>query len=131
MMTDLFRIILLLGVLLYLLLILILMRRGRMSLKYSLIWFLSGVVLLVCALFPQIIRFFTRLIGVYSDVNAVFFVGVCFLLLIILSLTSIVSGQSERIRMLVQTQAILEKRVRELESKVDGVCGEEGRENDA
>lgn len=119
MMTDLFRIILLIGVLIYLFIIIMLMKKGRMSLKYSLVWFASGLVLLVCAIFPQLIQFFTKLMGIYSDVNAVFFVGVCFLLLIILSLTSIASGQSERIRTLVQTQAMLEKRVRELEDKVD------------
>ena len=118
MMTTVFRIILLVCVLVYLLVILALMRRGRMSLKYSLIWFLSGVILLICAIFPQVIRFFTRLMGIYSDTNAVFFIGVCFLILIVLSLTSIASGQSERIRTLVQTQAILEKRVRDLEEKV-------------
>ncbi len=118
MMTTVFRIILLVCVLVYLLVILALMRRGRMSLKYSLIWFLSGVILLICAIFPQIISFFTRLMGIYSDTNAVFFIGVCFLILIVLSLTSIASGQSERIRTLVQTQAILEKRVRDLEEKV-------------
>ena len=60
-----------------------------------------------------------RLMGVYSEANAVFFIGVCFLILIGLSLTSIASGQSERIRTLVQTQAILEKRVRELEKKME------------
>jgi len=38
--------------------------------------------------------------------------------LIILSLTSIVSGQTERIRTLTQTQAMLEKRIRELEKAV-------------
>lgn len=119
MMTTLFRIILLVCVLLYLAVILILMRKGRMSLKYSLTWFFSGVILLICAIFPQVIRFFTRLIGVYSEANAVFFIGVCFLILIVLSLTSIASGQSERIRTLVQTQAILEKRVRDLEKKVE------------
>ena len=125
MMTTLFRIILLVCVLLYLAVILILMRKGRMSLKYSLIWFLSGVILFVCAIFPQVIRFFTRLIGVYSEANAVFFIGVCFLVLIVLSLTSIASGQSERIRTLVQTQAILEKRVRDLEKKVEQLEHEE------
>lgn len=118
MMTTVFRIILLVCVLVYLLVILALMRRGRMSLKYSLIWFLSGVILLICVIFPQVICFFTRLMGIYSDTNAVFFIGVCFLILIVLSLTSIASGQSERIRTLVQTQAILEKRVRDLEEKV-------------
>ena len=109
MMTTLFRIILLVCVLLYLAVILILMRKGRMSLKYSLIWFLSGVILLICAIFPQVIRFFTRLIGVYSEANAVFFIGVCFLILIVL----------------VQTQAILEKRVRDLEKKVEQLEHEE------
>ena len=126
-MTTIFRIILLIGVLLYLAIILVLMRKGRMSLKYSLIWFLSGVILLICAIFPQVIRFFTQLMGVYSEANAVFFIGVCFLILIglmprselVVSLTSIASGQSERIRTLVQTQAILEKRMRELEKKVE------------
>lgn len=114
-MSNLFRVILLVGVLIFILLILFLMRKGRMSLKYSLIWLLAGIVLLLAAIFPQMIRFFTRLIGVYSEVNAVFFVGVCFLLLIILSLTSIASGQTDRIRTLVQQQAMLEKRIRDLE----------------
>ncbi len=118
MMTDLFRMLLLIAVLLYILLIGVLMKKGRMSLKYSLLWFASGIVLLICALFPQVIRFFTDLLGIYSETNAVFFLGVCFLLLIILSLTSIVSGQTERIRTLTQTQAMLEKRIRELEKVV-------------
>jgi len=118
MMTDLFRMLLLIAVLLYILLIGVLMKKGRMSLKYSLLWFASGIVLLICALFPQVIRFFTNLLGIYSETNAVFFLGVCFLLLIILSLTSIVSGQTERIRTLTQTQAMLEKRIRELEKAV-------------
>lgn len=117
MMTTLFRVILLVCVFVYLAVILVLMRKGRMSLKYSLIWFLAGVVLFVCAIFPQTIRFFTHLLGVYSETNAVFFIGVCFLVLIVLSLTSIVSGQTERIRKLVQSQAILEKRIRDLEEE--------------
>lgn len=118
MMTDLFRMILLIAVLLYILLIGVLMKKGRMSLKYSLVWFASGIVLLCCALFPQVIRFFTNLMGIYSETNAVFFIGVCFLLIIILSLTSIASGQSDRIRTLTQTQAMLEKRIRDLEQVV-------------
>lgn len=77
------------------------------------------MILLVCAVFPQVIRFFTQLMGVYSEANAVFFIGVCFLILIVLSLTSIASGQSERIRTLVQTQAILEARVRKLEAQME------------
>lgn len=121
MITDLFRIILLVGILLYILLIIYLMKKGRMSLKYSLVWFLTGLVLLLCAIFPQAIGYVAKLLGIYSEVNGVFFVGVCFILLIILSLTSIVSGLSERLRTLVQTQGMLEKRVRELEEKISAM----------
>lgn len=117
-MTDLFRILLLTGVLLYLMLIIWLMRKSRLSLKYSLIWFLTGLVLLICAIFPQLVRKVTQLIGIYSEVNAVFFIGVCFLLLIILFLTSVASGLSDRVRCLTQTQAMLEKRVRDLETYI-------------
>lgn len=117
-MTDLFRIILLIGVLMYLLLIILLMRKNKLNLKYSLIWFLTGLVLLICAAFPGLVRKITQLIGIYSEVNAVFFTGVCFLLLIILFLTSAASGLSERVRRLTQTQAMLEKRVRDLEKTV-------------
>ncbi len=121
MITDLFRVILLVGILLYFLLIIYLMKKGRMSLKYSLVWFLTGLVLLICAAFPQLIGYATGLLGIYSEVNGVFFVGVCFILLIILSLTSIVSGLSERLRNLIQTQGMLEKRVRELEEKISSM----------
>ncbi len=118
MMTTLFRCILIILVLIYLLIIIGLMKKGKMSLKYSLVWFLAGVVLLVCAIFPEAVLFFSKALGVYSEVNAIFFVGVCFLLLIILSLTSIASGQTERIRRLTESQALLERRVRDLEEKL-------------
>ena len=119
MMTTLFRVILLVGVFCYLLLIIWLMKKGRLSLKYTLIWFLSGIVMLICTIFPQLVGKITRLIGIYSEVNAVFFIGVCFLLLIILFLTSVASGLSERVRTLTQTQAMLEQRVRTLEQYVE------------
>ena len=119
MMTTLFRVILLVGVFCYLLLIIWLMKKGRLSLKYTLIWFLSGIVMLICTIFPQFVGKITRLIGIYSEVNAVFFIGVCFLLLIILFLTSVASGLSERVRTLTQTQAMLEQRVRTLEQYVE------------
>lgn len=118
MMTDLFRIILVVGVLVYIGIIAALMKKGRMSLKYSLLWLLSGLIFLIVALFPQLIRGISHLVGVYSEMNLLFFIGICFLLLIIISLTSIASLQNDKIRGLTQTQAMLEKRVRELEEIV-------------
>lgn len=47
----------------------------------------------------------------------VFFIGV--LIMICMSLTSIVSKQTNKLRTLTQELAILEKRIRELEAKED------------
>ena len=116
MMSDLFRLLLLIGVFVFFITILLLMKKGKLGLKYSLIWFLTGLVLLICGIFPNLIIALTHLVGIKSEVNAVFFIGVCFLLIIILFLTSVVSGLNDSVRGLTQSQAILEKRVRELEA---------------
>ena len=47
--------------------------------------------------------------------NALFVMILGFVVMILMALTSIVSRQAVRIRILVQENAILEKRVRELE----------------
>ena len=88
------------------------------NLRYALTWLLMAFVMLLVAVFPQIITAISRLLGVASDVNTVFVLQGLFVLLILLSLTSIVSKQTNRIRKLAQTQALLEKRVRELEDSL-------------
>lgn len=115
-MTDLFRCILIAGVLIFILIILSLMKKERLILKYALIWLGAGVVMLICAIFPGVVEIVTDALGIYSVVNAVFFVGVCFLLMIIMFLTSVVSLQTNRIRNLTEGQAMLERRVRDLEA---------------
>lgn len=90
----------------------------KLNLKYTLVWLGSAVFMLVIAIFPQIITYLTRLIGIQVESNAVFFFAILFLFLIVLTLTAIVSHMNNRVYRLTQMQAILEKRVRELEEKV-------------
>lgn len=88
-----------------------------MMLKYSLIWLASAGVMFLMLLFPPIMGWICKLLEIQSPANGVFLLQGMFALLILVSLSSIVSVQSERIRRLVQVQALLEKRVRELEEK--------------
>lgn len=118
---------LIIGVLFYLSVIMVLIKRERLNLKYTLLWLFSGVVMLVIALVPKIAVMAARLMGVATPANAVFVVEALFALMIILSLTSIASTQVLRIRRLTQTQAILEKRVRELEKKMETVLAGEAQ----
>lgn len=113
------RIDLLVGVLLYLGVILWLLKKNRLTIRYSIIWFLSGFVLLIFALFPYIVLVLRDLLQVELAANLVFLLVLAFVLMILLSLSSIVSGFSEKIKRLSQHNALLERRVRELEQKLE------------
>ena len=101
----------------YMVLILYLLRMKKLYLNYALLWLLTGGVMVVLVLFPQLLQWFFVLCGIEVFSNGLFAVLVFFILLILLALTSIVSNLSERNRRLTQIIALLEKRVRELEDK--------------
>lgn len=101
----------------YFVLILVFLKNRAIELRYTLLWIFSGIVMGVMLLFPQAFRAFINLLGITSTMNGlfVFFIGV--LIMICMSLTSIVSRQTNKLRTLTQELAILEKRIRELEGR--------------
>ena len=113
------RVDLVVGVLLYLGVILWLLKKNKLTVRYSIIWFMSGFVLLLFALFPYIVLVLRDLLQVEMAVNLVFMIVLAYVLLILLSLSSVVSGFSEKIKRLSQHNALLEHRVRELERKLE------------
>jgi hypothetical protein len=98
-------------------LVIYLLRKNALSLRYTLIWLFSILVMLVVSIFPGILVFISEIFGFQVASNALFALILGFLLIILLSLTSIASRQNEKIKTLAQVIAILEKRVRELEDK--------------
>ncbi len=107
--------VLILGLCVYFLVIIHLLKKGVLSLKYTLLWLFTGLVLLVMAVWPEIFNVVIRLMGIELPVNAVFLLTIGFLYMIVMSITAIVSKQTEQIKVLIQSVALLEKRVRELE----------------
>ena len=101
--------------LVYFAVILVFLKKKTLSLKYTLIWLAGGLVMLVLTVFPMLMVKLVRLFGVQDQMNGLFSMLFFFVLMIIMSLTSIVSRQSDRIRALTQETALLEKRIRELE----------------
>lgn len=72
--------------------------------------------MLLLSIFPQFINWFTGIVGIYEPTNALFAIIFFCIIIILMSLTSIVSKMNEKIKRIIQTIALLEKRVRELES---------------
>ncbi len=111
------RIAILIAIAFYFVILTILLKQKRMSLRYTLLWLFSGVIMLVITLFPKLLSFVTVLIGVEVQTNALFAILFFCVLMILVSMTSIASRQNEYIKRLVQETAQLEKRVRDLEAE--------------
>mgnify|MGYP001270400047 FL=1 len=125
------RISLLAGIALYFILIVYFLKKKALSLKYTLLWFASGFMMLLLVIFPNILYKVADFLGFVSPVNALFAVVIFFMLCILMSITSIVSKLNSKNKSVAQQLALLEKRVRELEKSCediertgeqDGVC---------
>lgn len=100
----------------YFIFILIFLKKKAISLKYTLLWLFAGFCMGIMVIWPQVLTWIIRLIGIESNMNGLFVLAIGFLMAILMSITSIVSRQSEKIKSLVQHIAMLEKRIRELEN---------------
>lgn len=117
MLGDTLRIVLICAIIVYFLIILILLKDKKLSLKYTLLWLFAGVVMAVLVIHPMFLVMLTNMIGIQSAMNGLFIFCIAFMIMILMSLTSIVSRQNRKIRTLIQESAIYEKRIRELENK--------------
>ena len=94
-------------------------RRKSLELKYALPWMLVRAALFVFACAPQLLNVVSEFLGIYAPVNMIFFLGFCFSLLIIFSLTVALSRLSNSVRTLDQIVALNEKKLEELEQELE------------
>lgn len=99
------------GVCLFLALVVIvyMIKKRSLDLKYALCWLLALVFVLVLDCFPVLLTKLSVMLGVWAPVNMIFFLGFCFSLLIIFTLTVMISRMAERVRKLAQTVAMNEE----------------------
>ena len=102
-------------VIIYFIMMCVFLKNKALSLKYTLLWLFAGCVLGLLVIFPSLLTWINSLIGIQGNMNGLFIWAIAFVICILLSLTSIVSRQNNKIRQLVQTVARLEQRIRELE----------------
>lgn len=109
------RISLIAAVIIYFIVILYFLKQRALNLKYTLLWLVSGFVMGLLVVIPELLVAIIRIFGIQDNMNGLFIFMIGFIILILLSLTSIASRQNGKIRTLTQEMAILDKRVRELE----------------
>ena len=95
-----------------------LLKQNLLSVKYSLLWLAFSAVMLVFAACPYVVYVLRDLLNLVMPVNLVSLLLFCFVLLVLLSLSIAVSQLAEKSKRLAQANALLEKRVRELEKQL-------------
>ena len=85
--------------------------------KYSLLWLALAVGLVIAAAFPYVVYVLRDLLDIEMPVNLVFLLMFCFVLVVLLSLSIAISQLADKCKRLTQANAMLEKRVRDLEEK--------------
>ena len=117
-MTAQLQLFMILGAVVLLLIIFTFLKRGLMSVKYSLLWLLLAVGLVIAAAFPYVVYVLRDLLDIEMPVNLVFLLMFCFVLVVLLSLSIAISQLADKCKRLTQTNALLEKRVRDREELV-------------
>lgn len=106
------RIVLAIALLIYFILILAFLKRKAIELKYTLLWILAGVFMTSLVVFPSVLPKMLKVLGIVGNMNGLFIILIGFLMVLSMSLTSIVSKQTVKIRQLTQSIAILEREIR-------------------
>lgn len=94
-----------------------LVRIRRLELKYALIWFLVGILLLIFDLFPGLLQVMTQALGITLPINMLTFLGLLFVLMILFSQTIVISNLTRKCQRLTQEVGLLYKKVDDLKTE--------------
>ncbi len=111
------QIVLIIAIIFYFVIILYFLKKQALELKYTLIWLVAGGVMLILVAFPQLMTVIIRMLGIQSNMNGLYIALIAFIIMILMTLTSIVSRLAYKAKTLTQEIALIEKRVRDLEKK--------------
>ena len=88
--------------------IIYLVKKGKLREEYSWLWLLTGVVILVLVLWYDLLLLLTHLIGAVSATTTLFIFGILFLMLITLHFAIKISSLSDQVKNLAQKLSLLE-----------------------
>lgn len=103
--------------LLVLIVVIEMLRRGRLRERHVLAWLIAGIIGLVVAVFPRLLELAAEALGVEVPVNLVFFLGILVLFLVCMQQSAELTRFEERTRTLTEQVALLDDRLRQVEQR--------------
>ena len=85
-----------------------LVKKGKLKEEYSWLWLLTGAVILLLVVWYDLLLLLTNLIGAVTATTTLFIFGIVFLMLITLHFAIKISTLSDQVKNLAQKLSILE-----------------------
>jgi hypothetical protein len=102
-----------LGALVLLLVIFELIRRRRLTERYALLWIVTGVVILVLAVWRDLLTRISSTVGIAYPPSTLFVLAAFFILVLLLHYSTVISRLADQNRILAQRLALLEEELEE------------------
>lgn len=103
----------------YFVVIIRLLKKKKFALKYSLLWFLAGLLMLIVVIWPNVLVWGANLLGIEVASNGLFAMCILLEIMIMISITSVISDFANRMTSMIQNMALMENRIRILEEKLE------------
>ena len=88
--------------------IIYLVKKGKLKEEYSWLWLLTGAVVLVLVIWYDLLLFLTKLIGAVTPTTTIFIFGIVFLMFISLHFAVKISSLSDQVKNLAQKLSLHE-----------------------
>ena len=111
---DLLKILSIIGSASVLIVVIELIRRGRLKERYSLLWLLAGGILLLLSSSRDILEYISHVVGIYYPPSLLFLLAFLFLLLITMHFSVVLSDLSEKNKKLAQELALLRQEIQKM-----------------
>lgn len=95
-------------------LIIYLLHKDRLSIKYSILWLLMIVLAFLILIIPNLLELISKTLGFELVSNMVLCVFIVILLLMSIALTVMITKQKKKITLLVQEVGIINKKLEDL-----------------
>jgi len=90
-----------------------LVRKNKLDEKYSILWIIFGIIILIVAIFPNIVIKIAELFNVYYPPSLLLLFAVLIIGAYIVHISMVITKQNKMIVKLTQELAILKERIKE------------------
>lgn len=102
-------------VIIYILCILKAVKRKNMRIGYLIFWSITGIILIVALLIPNLVENISYLLGFGMPINMIYCIAIFVILYLIFNLTILISQEERKNTMLIQEISILKEKVEKIE----------------